>query len=426
MPAMPLPPLNVHCQAGYEKDIVDVRWSRPTDLQANSRFSIVGVNVYRSFDSEYGPYFRLNNVPVGCEFWRDRTRVSVAMLEDVTRSFTARGAATDPAGRYMFRTVHRPIVITPTPGVEDCTNLNVQVTVNGVPAFVESIFAADGAVELRRTPTFDVASQKQIPPVLPTSPDDVVLASYRYYSERIRTGQDRHVFYRVTTVAVDPATGELLETPLQRASQSDNREVEKADWIWTEAIRRNKWLRVQGGERVKLYIRKTVGPVCGCYSNTHRQARSDCLTCFATGVIGGYDGPFEITIAPDDGSVNIQQDTRGRTKSHLYDTWTGPSPLISQRDFILKQDGDRYGVGPVRRPMNRGIRLQQFFPISSLDHSDIRYMVPVFDPDTLVAPQTRYLDPQGGKSFPMITEKSTIPSEREIWSTTIAGENIKY
>ncbi len=425
-PAFPLPPLNIICQNGSTKESVDIRWSQPSELSANTKFSIIGVNIYRSFNSEYGPYFRLNNVPVGSGFWRDRTRVVLAMQEDVSKRFVARGPTTDPAGKFGFRTKNKPIVIFPSPGSANCTNLNVQVTINGVPAFVESIYAANGEVELRKLPTFDVASQTLTPPVLPTSDSDVILATYRYLDNRVQTDLAGFVFYRVTTVAVDPETGNLVETPLDRAAQSDNREIEKRDWVWSEAVRRNRWLLIQGGEQVKLFIRKVVGPKCGCNSSTHKQPFSDCLVCYGTGIIGGYDGPYDITIAPDDGERVIQQTNLGRTQHHIYDTWTGPSPVVSQRDFIVKMDGDRYGIGPVRRPSNRSMRLQQFFSISSLDQVDIRYQVPIFDPNTLVAPQTRYVIAGGGGAVPMITDKKNIPNERQVWSTNVVGENTKY
>lgn len=426
-PAYPLPPLNVFAASGLEKEYVDVRWTSPGELQANTcgRYDIVGVNLYRSFDSEFGPYFRLNTTPLGATQWRDRTRVVLALQEDVSERFTARGNPDDPAGRYMFRTRFNPIVIYPSPGSANCTNLNVQVTVNGVPAFVERIYADKGIVELRRSPTFDVATQQQTPPVLPTSPSDVVLATYRYVADRVRTDLAQRIFYRVATVGRDQ-DGNLVETPLERATQSNRDEVEKLDYIWKEAVRRNLWIRFQGGERVKLFIRKAVGPRCGCGSSVHKQPSSDCLVCYGTGILGGYDGPFDVILAPDDSAKKIAQTNRGRTLEHSYDTWTGPTPLLSQRDFIVKLNGDRYGIGAVRMPSNRGMQLQQMFTIGHLDEQDIRYKVPVLDPSLLEAPRTRYVRPGRGDATPMITEKATIKDGRELRGGTVTWENIEY
>jgi len=423
-PALPQPPLNAMCSSGFERHITDLRWTSPSEIPANTKFSIVGVNIYRSFDSEYGPFFRLNALPIGTDFYRDRLLIRVSMNENVTKHFIARGD-TDPNGLWIFKTDFKPIVIedsrAPCP---DLTNLNVSVTVNGIQSFVASINTKMGEVELSRHATFDVASQIQSPAILPQNPSDIVLATYRYYQEReIPSELDQKTFYRITTVAVDTDTGVLLETPLQRAAEVNNRQIEKLDWIWREAIRRNRWMLDQGGEPIKLFKQKLVGPKCGCYDYSRKQPSASCHTCYGTGIIGGYDGPYDLIIAPEDGERSIAQGNRGRTVQHPYETWTGPSPLLTQRDFFVKLNGDRYGIGPVRMPSNKGMQLQQFFTTSHLDTADIRYSVPVIQTEFLVAPQTRYIVPGEGKATPMMTNDESIPAERQYRHNTVSGSN---
>lgn len=421
----PLPPLNVS-SSSLDTETVDLRWDSPADLSQNSCFSIIGVNIYRSFDSEYGPYFRLNSVPIGTNFWRDQTRMVLSMRENVSGNFTLRGSETDQSGRYVFRTKYRPIIIHPILGSANCTNLNVQVTINNQPAFVQAIFADDGLVELRTTPFFDVTSQTKTNPILPTNQNDVVLATYRYISESVPTKLYQRIFYRVTTVAACQNQIGLIETPLDRATQTNRHEIEKLDYIWREAIRRNKWILYQGGERVKLYIRKTMGSICGCYTETHKQPSQQCEGCFGTGILGGYAGPYDIIIAPSDEERKISQGERGRRLEHSYDSWTGPSPLISQRDFVVKLNGDRYGIGPVKVATNRGAQLQQFFNLEYLDEEDVRYKVPIFDPRVLSAPETRWIQPGAGLANPMVSEKHNIEDNRELRGLTVTYENITY
>jgi hypothetical protein len=418
-PALPLPPLSLTCASGFDQGTVDLWWSTPDVISANTKFDIVGVNVYRSFDSEFGPYHRMNAVPVQANFWRDRTRVRAILQEDVSRSFSASGP-TDPASRWIFRTSRRPVVIQPSGGT-GCADMNVFVTIDGVHVPVFSISSADGEVELDRRGVFDVASQTFEPPVLPT-PGSVVLASYRFLEEGPSTSLYQRVFYRVSTVASD-GQGGLVETPLAKASQTNTHEVEKIDWIWREAVRRNRFILHHGGERVKVFIRKAVGSRCGCFSETNRQPASDCLVCYGTGIIGGYDGPYDVVVAPDDSEKAIAQSNRGRSFTHSYETWTGPNPLLSQRDFVVKLNGDRYGIGPVRMPTNRGMQLQQHFSVSHLDEGDIRYKVRVLDTSTLVVPQTRYLEPGRGDAIPMTTDREAIPDEREIRGRNPVFEN---
>ncbi len=425
-PAFPLPPLNVSVSSAFRTQAMDVRWTSPSELHANSSFNILGVNVYRSFDSQFGPFFRLNSVPLGSNFWRDETKVVLAVNENVSGKFTSRGAPDDVTIRWTFRTKHKPIVIHPSPGSANITNLNVQVTVNGVLAFVEAIWAEDGVVELRHVPTFDVVSQVQTAPVLPLNDSDVVLATYRHSKDAVPTDLSRRIFYRVTTVAYDDETNALVETPIERASQGNRDEVEKLDHMWREAVRRNRWILDQGGERVKLFIRKSAGVRCGCFSSTRRSSDEECLVCYGTSFIGGYEGPFDITIAPDDAAKEVKRTNRGATVSHTYETWTGPVPLLSQRDFIVKLNGDRYGIGPVRMPSNRGNQLQQFFPVSKLDEADVRYSVQLPDPQYLQAPATRWQVPGQGSSTPMMTDKPIIPAERQIRMNSVTGENHKY
>lgn len=419
--AYPLPPLNVNCQSPYIPHTCDIRWSSPSELSTNSKFQILGVNIYRSFDSEFGPFVRLNVYPIGTNFYRDRSQLTVAFQEDVSGRFFQRGLEGPDYG-WAFRTQNAPLVIDGPLGEADCLSLNVQVLVDCEPAVVDRVVASTGEVSLSISPGFDVTAQVQTPAVLP-KPGSVVLATYRYLRNDLKTDLDRKIFYRLTTVAYDVHAGNLIETPLDQTTGSHNKHVEQLDWVWKEAIRRNRFILVQGGERVKAFIRKTQGAKCQCYNIANRQPSSMCLVCFGTGIIGGYEGPYDMMVAPDDGPRNIQQSNRGRTFSHVYESWTGPSPLLSQRDFLVKLNGDRYAIGPVRMPSNRGMLLQQFFPVSHIDEQDVRYMVPVLDTTQLRFPQTRWQVPGEGRSTPMITERSTIPDDREFRGNTVAYEN---
>lgn len=419
-PAHPLPPLNVFVQSSLTPQSYDIRWTSPHNLSSNSAFKLIGVNIYRSFDSEFGPYEKINSLPIGAEFYRDKTQVQLAVEENVSERFYSRGD-TDPSTRWIFKTLKKPIHIDSNTSHPNRTNLNVFVTVNGVPAFVENVNATEGEVELRKIPSFDPVSQTQVPAVLPYSFDDEVLVSYRYISSFVKSNMATRVFYSVTTVAVDPQSGEEIETPLDRASRSSNFAIESLDYIWREGVRRNKFLLVQGGERVKLFIRKSVGYGCGCYSETRGQPNSSCLSCFGTGFMGGYEGPFDILIAPDDAKKSKLQSNRGQSLDHTYDTWTGPAPLISQRDFLVKLNGDRYVIGPVSMPTNRGNVLQQMFSISHLDETDIRYRVPLPDPSSLIAPQTRYV---GTNTYPIVTERENLDDSRELRGNSVAYSNI--
>lgn len=428
----PASPLNVFLTSGYKPGVWDIRWENPAELAINSRFAIIGVNLYRSFDSEYGPYYRINGWPIGSTFWRDVTTNELVVNEDVSDKFLSFGVPSSGQRRlrYVFHTDF-PIVKAQSQNIFETSPYEIWVYVDGVQAMVSRVFGRTGEVELDTSVFAEVGTQQAIPPVLP-KPGSKVTCTYRRNLQFVRTDLAQRVFYRVTTVAapVDPECpcdyGPVVETPLEYSTQASSAELEKLDYIWREAIRRNRWILDQGGERVKVFLRKAVGPLCPCIPATyhHKQPVSDCVICFGQGIVGGFEGPFDILVAPDDAERRISQKESGRTVEHAYEVFTGPSPLITMRDFIVKANGERFSIGPVRMPTNRGMVLQQHFTIARIDEKDIRGKVPVDDPYGR-ANMVRKVGPE--RPEPTIeTEKPGIPDERELRGRTVAWEDISY
>jgi hypothetical protein len=428
----PAPPLNLFMLDGT-RGVIDLRWDDPSYLTLNSRFKILGVNVYRSFDSEFGPYHRITDLPVGATFWRDQTNNELIPDEDVTDQFILFGSASTgfDGPRYVFKTLNFPIVGEASRGIPTKNQQDVQVFVDGVQARVIAVNGQTGEVEIDANIYTDTAHQQRILPVIPT-PTSRVTCTYRYTKDFLKTDLSQRIFYRVTTVGIPISQtwdeinpNNLVETPLEAAAATNTFEIEKLDYIWREAIRRNRWILEQGGERVRVYLRKVVGLPCLCVDQTHKQPISDCQNCFGTGILGGYEGPYDIIIGPDDAEVKLSQRDIGRTTEHSYEVWTGPQPLLAHKDFIMKINGDRYSIGPVRMPTNRGVLLQQHFTIGSFDDKDIRYKVPVTDPIKFVATQFKPEGPEFGAPAE-ITDNPNIPSERQLRGRTLAWKNTNY
>lgn len=429
----PAPPLNLFMLDGT-RGVIDLRWDDPAILSLNSRFHLLGVNVYRSFDSEFGPYHRITDLPIGSTFWRDQTDNELIVDEDVSDKFILFGdcsASGSDAPRYVFKTLHYPIVAEGSRNLPTNSPHDVRVFVDGVEARILKVSGATGEVEIDANTYTDVGRQAAIPPIIPNA-NSKVTVTYRYPRDFLKTDLNQRIFYRVTTVGVPAPCNlslvtpqDLVETPLEHAAATNTFEAEKLDYIWREAIRRNRWILQQGGERVSVFLRKNIGIPCPCFSVQHKQALSDCLQCFGTGFLGGYEGPYDIIIAPDDAEVAVRQKDIGRMTEHTYEVWTGPTPLLCHRDFIMKVNGDRYSIGPVRMPSNRGNILQQHFSISSFDDKDIRYKVPVGDPVKYVAVQFAPSGPELEANRD-ITEKLNIGDEREIRGRTLAWKNQNY
>lgn len=431
----PAPPLNVFLTSGYVPGVYDITWDDPAILGINQQFCILGVNVYRSFDSEYGPFERVTDLLVGSNFWRDRTDNEVIVNEDVSDRFVLRGecsASGSDAPRWVFRTLHCPIVKEGSQKVHADRGEDVQVFVDGEEVNILRVNGFAGEVEIDPNMYVDVNTQKWDPSKVP-GPDSVITCTYRRNRSLLKTDLMQRVFYRLTTVGVSAKCDirhvqcqDFVETPIEHASPTSSYEIEKLDYIWREGIRRNRWILEQGGERVKMFLRKNVGITCPCIpTDLHKQPINDCLKCFGTGVVGGYEGPYNTIIAPDDAERRIAQKDIGRTVEHAYEVWTGPAPLLSMRDFLVKLNGDRYSVGPVRFPSNRGMVLQQHFNIGHIDEQDIRTRVPVGDPIKFAATQFAPAPPEEGGNTDE-TEKPNIPDERELRGRSKVWENIQF
>ena len=432
----PLPPLNLFLTSGWRPGVYDLRWDDPGVLSLNSGWTILGVNVYRSFDSEFGPFHRITELPVGSTFWRDQTDVELIEGELITPDrwvFFDIPASHGSFPLYVFRTLYSPIVKSGSQGIPANSAEDVQVWVEGQRANVYAVNGPAGEIQIDPRQFVNVATQNLYPAVFPATKEAEVRASYRRVRSLLKTDLAQRVFYRVCTVAApsgcNPACltpDQLVETPLENAVATSNFEIEKLDYIWREAVRRNRWILEQGGERVRLFLRKNVGLPCPCVPDSHhKQPQADCLRCYGTGFLGGYEGPYETIIAPDDAERRIAQKDIGRTVEHAYEVWTGPVPLVSMRDFLVKLNGDRYSVGPVRMPTNRGMVLQQHFNIGHLDEKDIRYKVPMDNPVRFPAVQFAPVGPEQGGPTP-ITDKPNIPDERELRGRTLAWENTEY
>lgn len=430
----PAPPLNLFMTSGYEPGVIDLAWDDPAHLSRNSRFCLCGINIYRSFDSEFGPYHLLTDVPIGATFWRDRTDVVVEEESISDGQWVLRGETTAELRRkrYVLRTLRRPIVKSGSQGVWADSPEDVEVWVDGQRANIRRVNGYAGEIEIDPIRYPNVELQNLDPAVAPVDNSEVVVV-YRHVRNLVQTDLAQRIFYRVTTVGV-PITKpietaqpqDFVETPLERAAFTSNAEIEKLDYIWREAVRRNQWILSQGGERVRVLIRKRAGIPCDCVirASSH-QPMNDCHRCYGTGFLGGYEGPYNLVIAPDDAERRIVQRETGRTVEHVYEVWTGPMPLLSQRDFIVKINGDRYSVGSVRMPTNRGMVLQQHFNIGHLDEKDIRYKVPmdtsrrdqVLETDEVIPPEHMPAE---------VTDKPGIPDERERRGRTVTWENTEY
>ena len=291
----PLPPQNGQVVNPFVKGILDIRWDDPALLAGNSLYTVVGVNVYRSDASDRGPYFRLNSIPVGGGFYRDLTDMIPIHREVIPwdSGWVSRGDAPN-VRRWTLRTSKPIVKAVFQPPYSRATPANspadVTVYVNNVIVPVEAVFGPTGDVTLVNTGDIDVARQRIDAPTLPTETSTVEV-SYFAAQNVVRAGLELQTYYRLTTVVIDPTTPSgYRESGLGYCPPIISGQTEALDYIWREAVRRNQWIVQQGGERAKVFIRRTAGVPCshGMDPRTIEfggQPSIRCHICFVPGTL---------------------------------------------------------------------------------------------------------------------------------------------
>jgi len=426
----PLSPRNLIITSPYDVAKIDIRWDNPTILPQNSGLDILGVNIYRSTDSPYGPYVKLNTAPIMVLFYRDQTIEAQAINENATPTLSFK---LEPNARWIIHSQNKPIVKPGTNGLATTRIEDVRVEIdNGdgiflaVPAF--SVNGITGEIQLISTPVFNYETQQILPPRLPVPPTGRVKISYNYTQNLVLTVLNQRIYYKVTTVATDPQdSSKTIETPLDEVSERSTFDIEQIDWIWREAILRNRWILEQGGERVKVFIRKTMGQVSPSHQTIHGQSYNDDPNSLGTNVVGGYDGPYDIIIAPPETEKMIELGDMGLRIRYDWETWTGPFPFLNTRDVVVRQNNERYVVGPVNAQGQRGAIFQQHFTMSYIDQGDIRYKIPITGGETQVPPAyDAYRQTPPTDASPDVNNKPEIPPDKIIRGKTVTFENISY
>ena len=183
---------------------------------------------------------------MGGTFFRDENK-TLTVHNEIVRNWIAKDDQAERA--YRFRTAN-PISSSSELGTPSVSPKDVLVTIDGEIAPVHTVLGEVGEVSLREYTLADPKNLREESFPQPISEDSEVLVSYIAYAldRRIRVGVDKKDYYRITTVAEDPSTGDLYETPLDQCAPFSDREIERVDYMWREGIRRNNWILDQGGK----------------------------------------------------------------------------------------------------------------------------------------------------------------------------------
>lgn len=381
---LPRAPKNVNVTSPYLTGVLDIRWDNPADYYENNGLTVLGVNVYRTFDSPEATYAKISDVPVSSLFMRDTTREVRVTAED---SMPRLDAGTNPRNEWVLRTQFRPITVPGSQGTPAVNVADVLVEVDdgsGVykPVVPWKVSGTTGEIFLNTGRTYDPATNRFNAPLLPNLLTGGVRVSYTHVPVVLAQNLNRKIYYKATTVALDEDRGITIETPLDQVASVSAQDIEKVDYIWAEAIRRNHWILEQGGERVKLLTRKWNGTPCPCTSSRYGTSKRSgvaggCKLCYGTSFIGGYEGPYDMLIAPPESERSVNLMDTGLHLTYDWQSWTGPHLFLNDRDVVVRQDNMRFYIARPTAPGSRGAVFQQHFNMSAIDTTDAVYQVPI-------------------------------------------------
>ena len=435
--SLPLAPKSVDVTSPYLIGHLDVRWDNPAEYHQHAGLQVLGVNIYRAVDNPLSEYTRLNDTPVSSLFFRDQTREVRVSMEDALPSLDP---GLNPNREWVIRTLSHPLVVPGSNGQATATSVtDVLVEVDtgdggGYRAVNPyRVNGSTGEIYLNKNRTYDAATNRYSDALLPGVLNGGVRVSYTYADNIVATNLNRKTFYKVTTVAANESSGAITETPLNEVAARSPYDIERVDYIWAEAIRRNRWILEQGGERVKLFSRKWNGTPCPCVDKRYGYSKrigvgrdGTCPYCYGAGYIGGYEGPYDLIIAPPESEKSVQLADAGLHVTFDWQSWTGPFPLLNERDLIVRQNNDRFYISRPTPPGSRGAIYQQHFSLSHIDSVDPVYTVPI-DGGALGVPQA-WNEGRGEKpsdASPSIPDKTELPPGK-ITGRTPTFENIVY
>ena len=433
--SLPRAPKSVDVTSPYMAGVLDVRWDNPAEYPEHNGLSVHGVHVYRCFDTPYGQYERLTSAPVSALFFRDTTQEVLTQEDALSRL----DPGNNPKTEWVVRTLHKPLVRPGTNGVTATSVTDVVVEVDtgdgsGYRRVIPfRISGTAGEIVLNTNRVYDQLTNRFSDPVLPNPLTGGIRVSYSYISGLVATNINRKIYYKATTVAQSRDTGEVKETPLDEVEAKSPYDMERIDYMWAEAIRRNRWILEQGGERVRLFLRKWNGVMCQCTDEKYGYSKRTgigrnlvCPVCYGSSYVGGYEGPYDMIIAPPETEKAVQLLDTGLHVTYDWQSWTGPYPLLNDRDVIVRQNNDRFYVSRANPQGSRGAIYQQHFNLTHVDSTDPIYAIPI-DGGQLGVPQawnaSRGLSPS--EASPMIPVKPEAAPGR-ITGRTPTFENIVY
>lgn len=133
------------------------------------------------------------------------------------------------------------------------------------------------------------------------------------------------------------------------------------------------------GRKIIVLTRRTTGTRCSdCWDSLkRRKTRSDCKTCFSTGVVGGYYSPKQTyAVKPP---IQIASQLSSLFELEVTDCvmWISSTPRVKPRDLVIDADGKRWRVVAIRRSEKLWSLTRQTVQLREISKDQVDYDVPI-------------------------------------------------
>jgi hypothetical protein len=378
----------------------DLWWAHHEDAK-------VGYNIYRAFDYPTN-WVKLNSSPWRGNFYRD-----MSSLMEVTETIEPpQFFEAGELGRWAFRLNNVPYATVDAGRVmvsNSPDDVSVTVSVSGNPVIDGQTFRPttvngfDRAVYMLMDNTLKTGGA--VSDTALVNAGNVSIADYSNIKSWTATYKKLHNFVDIYTslnrtyYTIVPVgeKGELHAPGAKGSVIKNTQEVDEIDWVYAEMVRRNQYLFETTGEPAYIMFRKWRGELCGCTFGS-QQGKHACPSCFETGFVGGYIGPYDFLFVPPDSAIARELNEGGIKTTRTSRSYLTRTPIVQNGDLIIRRNGDRMVVSDVVYKMPRGIILQQDFTVELLPPGDTRYLIPVVNTGlpTIFNPVVRP-DPLDGK-----------------------------
>lgn len=156
-------------------------------------------------------------------------------------------------------------------------------------------------------------------------------------------------------------------------------QLAEPDLIAMEIQRQEEVLfREYSGRKCWLYPVRTFGAKCTCYDPvTDRRMRSNCITCFDTGYLGGYLTPVEAYVQVDPDAKKPQLSSVGEVQNRNTTARLISFPPVKPKDILIEAENRRWRVVSVATTERLRAVVHQELVLHEIPQGDIEYKLPL-------------------------------------------------